>query len=367
MRILIVTTNPIDVVGGVENYIRNLVEVWSEEEHHIDILCTKEKIRKVQDEIYSRNIKLKIFPRIIFQNEIIISPSLIFYFKRIKNDYDQIHIHSMHSLIHLCLLFSPKKKTIFFSHFHPESGKATSSRRLIFKIYLFIFGKLLLSKSSKIVVNSESEKNYFIRRFKIEKDKVIFIPEGVSSNLCITSVYTEEPKNLLFIGRFEKQKGVLRVLEVFLKIKDEYENLKLTIVGRGKLKSYIDNYIKENSLEERVKVLTNIESSEIFRLYSQADLFLMPSNYESFGIAIAEAIASGVPTLATSQGGVTFYLENNKNGLLIDNVEDIEEIVEKTRYILNNLDLRNKFRKNGIKLQKYLSWEKTAHQVLSLL
>ena len=367
MRLLFITPRSIEEVGGVEHCMKKIALILVKKGHHIDFLCTSNEVKKISISDFSENIRIIKAKRIIFKNNTYFSPQLIKYFKKHKNEYDRIYVQNIHSLTSLVLLFAPKERTVFGTHFHPSSGRGKFIVKILFKIYLFIFAKLLFKKASILTVGTQLEKEVIVKKFKIDPKKIKILPLGVSENLQFTKPFNEEPKKILFIGRFVEQKGVLKVIQVFEKLVKEYPNLHLNLVGSGPLLSKIKMTIQKSGLEEKVTIFQNVPSEKIRELYANADLFLMLSKYEAFGIAIAEAVASGVPTIAPNVGGVPTYIENNKNGILIEDVSNIELVAKKAKEVLSNNDLRNMLRSEGRKLKDKLSWENSAEILFNVL
>ncbi|UJG45024.1 MAG: glycosyltransferase family 4 protein [Candidatus Heimdallarchaeum endolithica] len=367
MKLLFVLPKSIESLGGIETTVRNIVKKLEIKGYKIDILCTEWKQKGVKIDNYSQNIRLIKVNRIIFKNKIYLSPQIIKYFNNIKYEYDQIHIHSLHSLTSLCLLYSIKEKTVFTPHFHPSSGSGTVVMKLLLNLYLKIFGKKVLRNVSKLIAVSNYEKDLIVKLFEFNKDNIVVIPHGISERIKTTNQFTTPPKNVLYIGRFIKQKGVMHILNVFVELKKQFEDLNLTLIGGGPLINKIKKFIKRNNITDSVNIFENVQSNFIYESYKKSDLFLMLSKYEAFGIAIAEAIASGVPTIVKRSGGIATYLINGTNGFFIDNEKDIRHIVEVATKILSNNELRNKLRNNGIKLKNKLSWEKSAIKTVSLI
>jgi len=367
MKLIFILPKSITQVGGVENFVKNIVQILEKKGHKIDILCTSWGIKGMRITNYTENIRIIEFRRIIFKNKFYYSPQLIKYFKKVTNQYDQIHVQSFHSLTSFVLFYSPREKTVFNPHFHPSSGKGTITRKLIFKFYLKLFSKKMIRNVSRFVVDTEHEKKILCDKFNLPEESVRVIPLAVPNNLKKAEPFSSKPEKILYVGRFVKQKGVLNVIEVFERLLPLFPQLKLDLVGSGPLIKAINKTIQRKNLEGKVQIYSNVSEQKLFDFYSQADLFLMLSKYEAFGIAIAEAIASGIPTIATSRGGVTSFVEDHVNGYLVKDPDDIDTVFNLATEILSDLNIRNKLRENGLKLKEKLSWEKTALAYLDAL
>jgi len=367
MRLLFITPISIEKVGGIEHCSKKIASIFAKKGHCVDFLCTSNETKKISIIDFSKNIRIIKAKSMFFRNNVFFSPQLIRYFIKHKEQYDRIYVQGIHSLTSLVLLFAPKEKTVFGTYFHPSSGRGKFIVKILFNVYLHIFAKNLFKNASIVTAVTKYEKEMIIKKFKVEPSKIKILPLAISENLQTTKPFEKAPKNVLFIGRFVEQKGVLNVIYVFERLIKEFPDLHLNLVGSGPLLKKIKLIIQKNKLEEKVSIYQNVPSEKIIELYSKADLFLMLSKYESFGIAIAEAVASGVPTIAPNVGGVPSYIENYKNGILIDDISNIELITKKAKEVLSDIKLRNKLRKEGIKLKNKLSWENSAEILFNVL
>jgi len=367
MKILMVCNNSIENIGGIQNYVKNITIRLTEKKHQIDFLSTKPLIKKMEVVKFSKNINIYYFP-VFFSNYFFrFSPKLIMHFNKIKEKYDVIMIHSFHTFTSLCLLFSPKEKTIFIPYYHHNSGKGTFTRKILFRIFIKTLGNIAIKHAKFIVALTENEKNMLIKDFNKLKNKITVIQTGISDKIKISKPYSEKPKKILYVGRFTENKGTLLTIEIFNELLKDFPNLKLILVGSGPLLKEMRLKIKNLNIERRVIILQNIPDNKLYELYADSDLFLMPSNYETFGIAIAESIASGTPTIAPNVGGIPSYLISGFNGYLVEKENMKEEMINFSKKILGSISLRNKFRENGIKLNNSLSWDKTVEAYLKLI
>lgn len=144
--------------------------------------------------------------------------------------------------------------------------------------------------------------------------------------------------------------------------------VKLIIAGFISERDYYDELllkIKEKGLEDKVTVLTQNNQEDVFRLYSRASLFVLYSAEESQGIVLAEAMAAGLPILATNVGGIPYVIENNINGLL-SNYDNQSEFISNIVLLLTDKDLYKRISTiNKNSAQKY-DWNVIANQILKI-
>ena len=127
-------------------------------------------------------------------------------------------------------------------------------------------------------------------------------------------------------------------------------------MGDGEEKSKIINLIKVEKLEKKVILHGALSEKRLYKIFSNSDIFILTSRYESFGLVLIEAMASGLPIVASNILAVRNVVENGKTGLLVKTTpEDFAKAIEK---LLNNFQLREKLIKNGLEEVKKYSWNK---------
>lgn len=124
-------------------------------------------------------------------------------------------------------------------------------------------------------------------------------------------------KILLTVGRLEKQKDHRTLLTAFATLADEFPDWDLRVVGEGSLRGELEAQIEREGLEGRVQLPGTI--TDMDGEYRAAQLFVMPSSYESFGLATAEALAHGLPAVGFADcPGTNALISNGSNGLLVE-------------------------------------------------
>lgn len=148
--------------------------------------------------------------------------------------------------------------------------------------------------------------------------------------------------NLLFVGGLDRAhyfKGVAVLLKALLIL--EPRNWRLKIVGDGDLRASYEELTKKYGLEKLVEFSGSLKGSELIRAYQNADLFILPSinRNEAFGLVLIEALACGVPVIASDLPGVRRVFNNHEHGLLIK-PNDPEDLKKKLEFIFKNEELR---------------------------
>lgn len=138
------------------------------------------------------------------------------------------------------------------------------------------------------------------------------------------------------VGRFYPQKSHATAIRAFAELSALLPNITLDLIGDGPLRAEIISQVERYRLSGRVNFLGNV--SNVASLLSQSDIFWMPSQYEGFSIACAEAIASGLPIVATDVPGLRTMIDDGVNGFLVP-FGDSHALAERTRALLSSPEL----------------------------
>lgn len=173
---------------------------------------------------------------------------------------------------------------------------------------------------------------------------------------------------LLNIGRLSPEKGVSYLIDGVYKMREKYGyDVTLTIVGSGMEESHLKEKIKKMGLNGCVKFLGYIPyNSEIINLYRNSDVFILPSLTEGVPKVILEALANGLPVIATSVGGIPEIIKDGENGILIPPA-DSEAIANAIHRLINNKNLIIDMIKKGLETIKEYTLEKQRERVIKIL
>jgi N-acetyl-alpha-D-glucosaminyl L-malate synthase BshA len=179
----------------------------------------------------------------------------------------------------------------------------------------------------------------------IELDKI-----KIDSNIaCHRSVMANENEKIItHISNFRKVKRIPDVIEIFYKIQKQIPS-KLMMVGDGPEKEIAENLCQKLGISDRVIFFGN--SNEIDKILSYTDLFLLPSETESFGLAALEAMAWGVPVISSNSGGLPEVNFEGISGYLSD-VGNTDEMANNAIKILSNATKLAEFKENALAVAK---------------
>jgi glycosyltransferase involved in cell wall biosynthesis len=279
----------------------------------------------------------------------------------------------MHSLL---FFRSKKTKTVVTIHdlafkFFPDHFPKKDLRRLNF------FTDYAVKNADKIIAISNSTKNDLLKIYpKINADSIRVIYHGYNKKLFrenISPNEIEKTKNryglhasryMIFVGTIQPRKNIEILLEAFaiLKREEKYKPLKLVIAGSSGWLS--DNIIEKIKKTADVIMTGKFETEDLPALLAGAEVFVLPSFYEGFGLPIIEAMACGTPVVAADNSSIS---EIAGDSALLFNPKSADNLAKILRDILENENLRNNLRKKGLERVKDFNWEKCARETLEWL
>ncbi len=169
-----------------------------------------------------------------------------------------------------------------------------------------------------------------------------FNPDLKAINLS----YCKDRVMILHVSNLRSVKAPLDVIRIFHGIQKELDlNLSLCIFGDGPLRSQMEDLAKKLGIFEKVNFMGVFDN--LGSIYKSASLLLLPSQQESFGLVALEALACGVPVVASRVGGLPEVIEDGKNSFLFER-NNLKEAISKSIQVLSNANLRKKICANGI-------------------
>jgi glycosyltransferase involved in cell wall biosynthesis len=247
-----------------------------------------------------------------------------------EDKYDIVHVHG-----HLSgFLLSPlRSKSIFVFTAHnpnPWMVQSFSKFKQAYRVWAFKKIELKIAKAVDCLITvSEQLKNEFVTRFNICPKKIKVIPNGVDANFFRPNIENSEDvllkyhlpeEYILFVGRLVEQKGIQFLLRAL-----KGTDINLVIVGGGPLFSYLRKLCEHLKITDQVYFIGSVPIYDLRKIYSRASFLVFPSVAEGFPLVILEAMASGLPIVASSIKGVDSIVHNGYNGFLFEmnNVEDL--------------------------------------------
>ena len=317
---------------------------------------------------YSKPVRMDMFTENMFYHEVSVSDYPLFEYApyelllssklvdvAISQQLDLLHVH--YAIPHASAAYSAKQilksrdiDLPFITTLHGTDitllGKDKSYQPVI---------EFAINQSDAVTAVSESLKEDTYRFFKVDKNiKVIpnfvdfsLYKNGVDANLR-SSFASEDERIITHISNFRKLKRVDDVIHIFEGIQ-QHVPAKLLMVGEGPELEGVRALAKSKGLEDKIFFLG--KSKRIEQITQISDLFLLPSETESFGLVALEAMASSVPVVSSNVGGLPEVNIEGKTGFLRP-VGDIDSMTSAALTILKDETSLNQFKKNALKHAK---------------
>lgn len=226
-----------------------------------------------------------------------------------------------------------------------------------------------INNSDIVTSVSQSLKEDTLNLFDIQKEiyvvpNFIDIPKKVSSvSKCQREFMAKEDEKIItHVSNLRPVKRVPDVIEVFKRIQEKIAS-KLIIVGDGPDREHCEALVSKLNLNEKVVFLGN--SNEVDKILCFSDLFILPSQKESFGLAALEAMASGVPVISSNAGGLPEVNIDGESGFL-SLVGDVESMAKNALKILASEETLNSYKKRAIEVAMKFDTHKIVPQYVAL-
>ncbi|HSA99478.1 MAG TPA: glycosyltransferase [Anaerolineales bacterium] len=242
----------------------------------------------------------------------------------------------------------------------------------------------VLRRADRVVVATIAELTQLRFLYKADADKMVVIPPGV--DVChFYPIPPDEAKlyvglkpddrMVLFVGRIEPLKGVDTLIQAMSCLQwKKVEPVHLAIIGGNPSASpremsaemaRLQKLCDDLCVGQTVVFLGKRDQDKLPYYYSAAEVVVMPSHYESFGMVALEAMACGTPVIASEVGGLAYLVRDGETGFTIPDQEP-DTLCEKIAWLLNNHDLHAAMSQRAVEYAQDYAWEKIASQIVEV-
>ncbi|OSB10697.1 hypothetical protein B2H97_07010 [Paraclostridium bifermentans] len=242
------------------------------------------------------------------------------------------------------------------------------------RIYDLLFVKKINKSINKVFTKSNLSTKYLtdkgfsdVTTLGVGLDVSIFEKEySISDDVKSIIEYMKNNKCLLYVGSLDDRKNFRFTLKVFEKINKIDSSVHLIIIGKGK-----EKYVKKSfemideSVCKNILHIQQIQNKYLKNIYTEADVFILPSKLEIFGMVLLEAMYFGAATITSKNGGSTTLIKNKKNGIIMDGFCVDDWVFEITK-LLNDDEYRIKIKDNAIEtIKNEFTWEHICKKFIS--
>lgn len=243
----------------------------------------------------------------------------------------------------------------------------------------------LMRCAARVVASTPRDREQMIELYDAPPENIVVIPPGVDTNLFRPIPHARarewigsyDEKTVLFVGRIDPVKGLdtwFRAMKLVVEADPSLRQRMCVCLIGGDLDDDLDpdselarliELKDELGLGDVVTFLGGRAQAALPFYYSAADVVVMPSRYESFGLAALEAMACGTPVVASDVGGLSFLVRDGETGFLVPE-GDARMFADRILLLLQDTSLRNAMGRRGIELAQEYAWPKIADQIIKL-
>jgi glycosyltransferase involved in cell wall biosynthesis len=348
--------------GGVEMHIDRLVIHLSKREDIELHLLTFGSNKK---EIKNGNLRIHVLKRRLPGYFHIPFEVLILRREILKINPDIVHAHeSCMPYSTATALVSKKYPTLLTMHMViKEWIRLEGESSILTRLITLPNERYVLSKIRNVIAVSPYVKDLI---GEMTQSKIYVVSNGVDfEDVENIRQYQLDGHIIFYMGMLLKVKGVDILIKAIPMIKKSIPDVHLLIAGAGKEETNLKNLLKELNVEENVKFLGVISGKKKYSYYKSADVCVLPSRFEGFGIILLEAMACGKSIVASNVGGIPTIVENEKTGLLFES-GNVVDLAEKIITLLKDKELREKMGKAGRERAKEFTWEKVVERTFQI-
>jgi len=228
----------------------------------------------------------------------------------------------------------------------------------------------------KIIVSSEHEKISLRNLYQVQKERVEVIPPGVKldmfcpSNKLISRAQLglKDDHIMLFVGRMEPIKGLELILYTMANLNEGTKTRLLVIGGNDSQDQEIERLKRLSqilNINKQVSFIGRVDHHLLPTYYQAADVTVIPSYYESFGLVALESMACGTPVIASRVGGLPGIVKNNQTGYLVQS-HCPDAFANRLEILLNNEALRLNMGKTSRDFANEMGWGRTAFSIMNV-
>lgn len=226
----------------------------------------------------------------------------------------------------------------------------------------------IFNVADKITASSIFEKENLLNRYGVDKLKIHTVTPGLNKRIFKAHRGEKRNNTILSVGRIQKQKGQLQILDLFKSLQYRIKGLELVFVGGpsgADGESYLNkmkNRIEELRIEEEVQFVGSLSQKKLVKLMRKSKLLIHSAENETFGLVAIEAHRLGVPVLSTNQGSFKELISNNENGLVAKSFDDIQ-VYDFIIKLFEDADYRSQLINSSVKNSLEFNWEFTAQNL----
>lgn len=357
MKILHVSSTYPPVLGGMEKVVRILATMQASNDMQARVLTSNHGAKKAQP---TEPIPVKRLKSFVFLNTAIMPMLLTTLLKEKRQTIVHLHITQAYTP-EMVWLAAKIKRFNYIAHIHIDTPPSTRAGILLVP-YKKLVLKRVLKAAAYVVVFTDDQKQVMVDRYGLLPAKVQVVPNGVEQQF-----YTRKPRKmhvkprLLFVGRLEFQKNIPMLLKSLDGISELFET---RLVGNGDQAEEMKALAKELKLKN-LTFAGRKSGGELLKEYNNADIFVLTSEREGMPLVLLEAMAMGLPIIATDVTGNRDVVRHGKTGYLVK-LGDTKAFQNSLLDIKSHPERYRIFSARAQQISEQYAWEKVCKKLLTL-
>ena len=222
-----------------------------------------------------------------------------------------------------------------------------------------------MNNADHIITVSDLTRNTVIEKYGIDPAKVTTVHNAViplSDELLNLKRSETKDKVITFLGRITMQKGPEYFVEAAAKVLQKTKNVRFVMAGGGDMEEAMIRLAAKRGIADRFHFTGFLRGKEVYQMFRDSDVYVMPSVSEPFGISPLEAMEMGVPSIISKQSGCAEILDN----VIKTDYWDVDAMADAMHSIITNKALYDTLRDRGIEEIHNITWEKAGKKVIDI-
>ena len=229
-------------------------------------------------------------------------------------------------------------------------------------IHTFL-GRFIARRATAIFAVSHFAEEFFTR---LGVPNALIYAFGYFRSAKPVSQVPHSNKEVIFVGQFVERKGIALLIDAAFPLLRDNPALRLSLLGAGSQRLWLDNRVRELGLEKQVIFESPLPSAEIPKRLAVADVLVLPSSWDGWGLVVNEALAAGIPALVSDRCGAADLIQNGGNGYVCRS-GDVHELREALRATLTAPGLLERLKANATITGSNVSSERAANYLIDCL
>jgi len=348
-RIVQITPNYPPLLGGLERVVQILATTLAER-HEVGVVTTTHGASDVPRRVREGKVEVRRH-RSVTVAHTALAPGMFGSLLRMPRG-SVVHLHCAQAVVPEMVWLSARLRRMqYLVHFHMDVGTSGPLGRLLPAYKKHFFGRVLRGAAAVIVL-IESQVQFLAEFYGVDPKRVFVVPNGVAPEYYLPprTPDTQGPLRLLYVGRLGAQKNVARLLDAMSLVT---EPVRLRIVGDGELRAGLEEQAARLDLGDLVEFCGRLHGAELVDAYASAQAFVLPSDREGMPLVVMEAMAAGLPVIATKvQGNIELV---DGVGLLAE--PDPRALASAIDLLARDPDMRAKLAADGSARARAYTWD----------